>query len=898
MSKKMNKRKKAEFILVFDRYFSSKPSAVLSVLKRMLYACAECACMMFCLLGIYSIYANPWIIAGCCVVFTAFFSFVFCFVRKRFAVPVFALISAVIIYENVEAIAEKLTYFVDAVFRAMDGIVFGMNRYMWHRDLTENVESEVIFGLIGVSCVLSLICAGAMFRKPSGVAPLVTFIVLFAPMGIAQNLSFNLWAVPTTALLLGGFAVSKAFSSGVITRGGVYEGCRRAFIRKERSFGSGAAKASVIESAGLNAVHYSKYFSAAVCAAAVFTATGFLGSIIMDGRGGIDYSGVYEYFANIGRKYSSPSSDGEEAGFPDLGFLTDEFNQSLGIVSPGVSEREVLKVQNFGPEVYLRGDIGVDFNELSWSSHISGFFNNAEDNVPSKYRPAEIRVLGNLESSFRSKYPSIYTADIPESYLSAVEGALVREGRINLEYLTRTNVVFLPAYVDGYSVFYGAGYDLYGDYVVRTRAEKIEEIEYTSLVPSLNYTGYGAEDKLMLVSAAQRISEIYEFANTFDTNVVPDWSGAGIYKKYLDYVRETYLDVPDSLRDDLTAFLEDNGLYTGSLAEGDNIQKYSVCVDITDFLKDNYAYSLNTDNGTTNPVMTFLTETKSGHCALYASAMTLMLRSMDIPARYCTGFIAPHTDGANTAVLKSKNLHAWCEVYFDEIGWITFDPTGSSVTGDIEIVNPFSGVTSYETESSDPESSEDSESSSYTESGDPGTDSDDESDTDSDDYGDDSDDSNLGGSYPQDEQKGVNVLPYVMASAAAVLLVALAVISVYKFRKLDKEAKNVLEKSRSFGSCEELYAKIIEVLKLCGFRQNAGEQPERFFLRADKHFKTKLSKHAEMLMKIAFGNAEFSGDEVLKTALLLNSLFEAADSQLVIIGRVRLRKIITNKKLP
>ncbi|MCH5207421.1 MAG: transglutaminase domain-containing protein [Oscillospiraceae bacterium] len=893
----MNKRKKAEFILVFDRYFTSKPNAVLSVLKRTLYACAECVCMMFCLLGIYSIYANPWIIAGCCVVFTAFFSFIFCFVRKRFAVPAFALIIALIIYENIEAVTEKLTYFIDAVFRAMDGIVFGMNRYMWHRDLTENVESEVIFALIGVSCVLSLICAGAMFRKPSGVVPLITFIVLFAPMGIAQNLSFNLWVVPTTALLLGGFAVSKAFSSGVITRGGVYEGCRRAFIRKERSFGSGAAKASVIESAGLNAVHYSKYFSAAVCAAAVFTATGFLGSIIMDGRGGIDYSGVYEYFANIGRNVS-PSSGGEETGFPDLGFLTDEFNQSLGIVSPGVSEREVLKVQNFGPEVYLRGDIGVDFNGLSWSSHLSGLFNSAKD-VPGKYRPAEIRLLRDLENSFRNKYPSIYVADIPESYLSAGEGALVRDGKINLEYLTRTNVVFLPAYVDGYSVFYGAGYDIYGDYVVRSRAEKIEDIGYTALVPSLNYTGYGAEDKLMLVSAAQRISEIYEFANTFDTNVVPDWSGAGIYKEYLDYVHETYLDVPDSLRGDLTAFLKDNGLYSGSLSGDDNIQKYSVCVEITDFLKDNYAYSLNTDNGLTDPVMTFLTETKSGHCALYASAMTLMLRSMDIPARYCTGFIAPHTDYGNTAVLKSKNLHAWCEVYFDEIGWITFDPTGSSVSGDIEIVDPFSGVSSSsETESSDSEISDDSESSSYTDVEDPATDSDDESDTDPEDYGDDSDDSDFGGSYPHDEHKGVNVLPYVIASAAAVLLIALAVISVYKFRKLDKEAKNVLEKSRSFGSCEELYAKIIEVLKLCGFRQNSGEQPERFFLRADKHFKTKLSKHAEMLMKIAFGNAEFSGDEVLKTALLLNSLFEAADSQLVVIGRVRLRKIIINKILP
>ena len=78
--------------------------------------------------------------------------------------------------------------------------------------------------------------------------------------------------------------------------------------------------------------------------------------------------------------------------------------------------------------------------------------------------------------------------------------------------------------------------------------------------------------------------------------------------------------------------------------------------------------------------MQFLNETKSGHCSLYATAMTLMLRRLGIPARYCTGYaVHPQTVSGNVKVLKQRDLHAWVEVYMDDFGWVTFDPTSADV---------------------------------------------------------------------------------------------------------------------------------------------------------------------------------------------------------------------------
>ena len=64
----------------------------------------------------------------------------------------------------------------------------------------------------------------------------------------------------------------------------------------------------------------------------------------------------------------------------------------------------------------------------------------------------------------------------------------------------------------------------------------------------------------------------------------------------------------------------------------------------------------------------FLTESHRGYCMHYASAATLMLRAMGIPARYVTGYVADVPSSGHVNVPDSA-AHAWVEVYIPGYGW-------------------------------------------------------------------------------------------------------------------------------------------------------------------------------------------------------------------------------------
>lgn len=60
----------------------------------------------------------------------------------------------------------------------------------------------------------------------------------------------------------------------------------------------------------------------------------------------------------------------------------------------------------------------------------------------------------------------------------------------------------------------------------------------------------------------------------------------------------------------------------------------------------------------------------------YAVAMALLAGQLDIPARVVMGYY-PDEEQAGEAVFEATgdNVHAWVEVNFDGIGWVTFNPT-------------------------------------------------------------------------------------------------------------------------------------------------------------------------------------------------------------------------------
>jgi len=72
----------------------------------------------------------------------------------------------------------------------------------------------------------------------------------------------------------------------------------------------------------------------------------------------------------------------------------------------------------------------------------------------------------------------------------------------------------------------------------------------------------------------------------------------------------------------------------------------------------------------------FLFDLRKGYCDYFATAMVVLCRSVGIPARYATGYAMGDYDHSQRAwVVREEAAHAWVEVYFDEYGWIEFEPT-------------------------------------------------------------------------------------------------------------------------------------------------------------------------------------------------------------------------------
>ncbi|TMB64651.1 MAG: transglutaminase domain-containing protein [Chloroflexi bacterium] len=74
----------------------------------------------------------------------------------------------------------------------------------------------------------------------------------------------------------------------------------------------------------------------------------------------------------------------------------------------------------------------------------------------------------------------------------------------------------------------------------------------------------------------------------------------------------------------------------------------------------------------------FLFDSMRGYFDYHASAMAVMLRELNIPARLAVGFVIDEADknlesGAYT--IRDRNSYAWTEVYFPSYGWIAFNPS-------------------------------------------------------------------------------------------------------------------------------------------------------------------------------------------------------------------------------
>jgi transglutaminase-like putative cysteine protease len=89
-----------------------------------------------------------------------------------------------------------------------------------------------------------------------------------------------------------------------------------------------------------------------------------------------------------------------------------------------------------------------------------------------------------------------------------------------------------------------------------------------------------------------------------------------------------------------------------------------------------------TSDSGSNAVLEFLKE-KRGYCVHFASAMAVMARTLDIPARVVVGFLPGTRAADGTWTVSLRDAHAWPELYFQGYGWVRFEPTPAARTAGV-----------------------------------------------------------------------------------------------------------------------------------------------------------------------------------------------------------------------
>ena len=135
------------------------------------------------------------------------------------------------------------------------------------------------------------------------------------------------------------------------------------------------------------------------------------------------------------------------------------------------------------------------------------------------------------------------------------------------------------------------------------------------------------------------------------------------------WVTDRYLQVPASTPSRIWSLAKDLTV--------SETNQYDKVVALQSFLR-GYEYDLRRDKHPHggDAVDHFLFESKVGYCDDFASSLAIMARTLGIPSRvvagYGPGVQPPESD---YSIIRDEDSHVWVEVFFQEYGWITFEPT-------------------------------------------------------------------------------------------------------------------------------------------------------------------------------------------------------------------------------
>ncbi len=327
---------------------------------------------------------------------------------------------------------------------------------------------------------------------------------------------------------------------------------------------------------------------------------------------------------------------------------------------------------------------------------------------------------------------------------------------------------------------------------------------------------YDSEDN----AKDEDFKELYDNFRNLDKNVVLDTESSDLtyysmlLKDYYNIDSEVLYDYIDNNEDyfldssKATLRMKELAL---NLTEDKNSTYYKAKAIENYFKSSDFKYSFNVSRtNNENPIDYFIFEGKKGYCIQYATAMVLLCRSVDIPARYVEGYYITEKDKVGDIYeIKEKNAHAFVQVYICGYGWKIFDPTpGFSEENSIqESISVFSR---------------------------------------------------------NKEDEFDKVIYILFGITVIVIFICLVLKITYRYRKL----RNML-KLPNGEALESLIAYSIELLRECNINYNDGETELEFAERVDTILNIEFKNSMQEYYKYKYASKSISKEEVNK-ALIIN----------------------------
>ena len=110
-----------------------------------------------------------------------------------------------------------------------------------------------------------------------------------------------------------------------------------------------------------------------------------------------------------------------------------------------------------------------------------------------------------------------------------------------------------------------------------------------------------------------------------------------------------------------------------------SVSVYMAAQQLTEYVYTNFQYI----QGITSVETTLeeIWKLKAGVCQDFAHILLVMLRLINIPARYVSGYVCPQ----NAGLRGEGATHAWVEAYIPFYGWLGFDPTNNCMVNDLHV---------------------------------------------------------------------------------------------------------------------------------------------------------------------------------------------------------------------